>query len=153
MSTSKSVALKTALLLTAAVNLTGCVTSLKHLDLGRPQVDSLGTNKTMSVAEMLAQARGQEAASTTEDNLYIKFEPQKPHLNSEQEKTLLRFAELNSAMLVLECAPSQHADPFTAATIAIKRCNTISTFLSDHAFDSEMALAPDLQPDQVRIYR
>lgn len=151
----KSATLKTTLLFTVVVNLSGCVTALKHLDIGASQSSSPTTDQAISIDQLLSQARSQKPSGNAE-HLYMRFEPQRFSLNPDQQDNLLNFAQKSgpkSQTVLLECALSQHNDPFIAASIAIKRCNAISTFLGNHAFHSDTALAPDLQPDQVRVHR
>ncbi|EAR62013.1 hypothetical protein [Neptuniibacter caesariensis] len=149
---SSKTTVRSTLILVAALNLSGCVTTLKYLDLGGTETEA-PQDEPISVDTLLSQARGQTSSQESDSNLYLRFDSQNPTLTSLQEKSLLDFAKQKRNTLFLACAPSQHNDPFTAASIAIKRCTFISGFLSDRSYPNEIMLAPGLQPDQVRVYR
>ena len=149
---SSKTTVRTTLILVAALNLSGCVTTLKYLDLGGAETEA-PQDEPISVDTLLSQARGQTSSQKPDSNLYLRFDSQNQTLTSLQEKSLLDFAKQRRNTLFLACAPSQHNDPFTAASIAIKRCTFISSFLSDRSYPNEIMLAPGLQPNQVRVYR
>lgn len=145
-------ALKISLFCATVLTLSGCKTALKHLDVAGTQEASVVSENTITVEELLSQARDQGPSSNSDKNLYLRFKPSHQHLNAAQTESLLKFANRHKAPLLLACAPSEHEDKYTAASIAIKRCNNISHILGMQSFKSEVILAPELLTDQVRVY-
>lgn len=147
------------LLLGSLVSLTGCVSNIKMADLGIEETQTAQAPGSISVAELLAQARSNDASAETEtvqaieQELYLQFEQNRQAMTATEQTRLLHFAEQTDRSLNLACAPGQHPDQFAAASIAIQRCQQISLFLSEQSVRSEVQLSPQLQVNQVRISR
>lgn len=144
--------LKKALLLCGLLSLEGCVSNLKPADVLESHEAQMN-NGAISVDELLAQARTQTPKHSPTPELYLYFEPNRQQLRPDEERQLLDFAQQNSQTIHLDCAPSQQADQFSAASVAIQRCRQISVFLSQKNFSNEIRLSPRLKADQVRVYR
>ncbi|WP_420598208.1 hypothetical protein [Neptuniibacter sp.] len=134
------------------LSLGGCVSGLKLTDINVPESKKT-SEQTMSIDEILANAREQESVQKTKTDLYLLFEPDRHTLNSNDEQQLLEFAKQEPTHIYMACALSRNQDRFAAAAAAINRCQNISTFLSLYHFNSDILLSPHLQTDQVRVYR
>lgn len=137
---------------TSLLSLGGCVSGLKVNDMNVPESAKI-SEQTMSIDEILANARKQNSEQKTQPDLYLFFEPGRDTLSSNDKHRLLNFAKQEPAHIYMACAPSRNEDRFAAAATAIQRCQKISIFLSRYHFSSDILLSPRLQMDQVRVYR
>lgn len=145
--------IRTLILISGMLPLTGCVTNLKPIDLSMSdQVDAQPPGK-ISIDQLLLNARQQSSSSSVNSDLYLQFEGDRHQLNPEEKQQILSFSRKYPETLYLACAPASGPDQFTAATIGVRRCQQISQFLRERSFSSEIMLSPQLLPDQVRLYR
>ncbi|MCV6624778.1 MAG: hypothetical protein OIF38_01700 [Cellvibrionaceae bacterium] len=142
---------KHVIFLLGTLPLAGCMTQLKPSQLALTEIapDSQGP---ISIEQLLASARS-ETSNATSTDLYFSFEPDRHELKPTEQQRLLEFAKQQATPLYLACAPAAHQNRYTAAAIAIQRCQHISVFLSQQTFHNEVMLSPRLQADQVRVHR
>jgi len=146
-----SVIVKT-LLIGSLFSLGGCVSGLSTLTKAVMPAEEKQAEGSISVEELLANARSNKKSSTTEA-LYLKFDPQRKAMNKHEEQQILEYAQQDNTPLFLSCAPSDAKDRFSAAALGIQRCQKISIFLGQNKFSSEIELSPSLQVNQIRVHR
>lgn len=145
--------------------LTGCASGLNPLqpDLSAPQ----DTGIAISIDEMLARAKGQHSRSADKtpmlsSQLLLTFNSNRADLTGEQQDRLHHFAnqrgsvlsdsgQSNSALLLINCAPSADFNPYIAASTGISRCLKVSRFLEKRARSTRITLQPSLPDNQIRI--
>jgi len=130
--------------------LPGCVSSRSLM----MESDKPAHAAPISIEQLLAQAEsGNTSTAGLANNaeLILRFEGDSVRLTPEQENQLHRFANLHNTLVKVDCAPSNSPDPFIAASLAISRCNRISTFLSVRARKTIISLSPDRLPNHTYI--
>lgn len=146
-------------LMLACALLSGCASGYNPAPQELSGVNSSGS--AISVSQMLTRARGDNPVASESrsppQQLLLHFSHNNTDLNAQQQNQLHRLANQSDpdlqqpGLLQISCAPSTDLNRYLAASIAITRCMSVSSFLEKRARETRIILQPSLPGNQIRI--